>query len=182
MYLLITYREIALLKNTSRIILILIASLTLIGMAGCGEEEMIAQDGDIVKVDYTGTLLDGTEFDTSAGREPLEFTMGEGQMIVGFEEAVRGMKVGDYKKVTIPADKAYGPTNEELILEFPIEQVPEDVDPVVGGKLYIQQENGSSVTVTIVEVTDTTIKVDANPELAGKDLIFKIELVEIVRD
>lgn len=150
-------------------------------LTGCGKK-MTAQDGDVVKVHYTGTLDDGTQFDSSAGRDPLEFTIGAGQMIPGFEDAVRGMKVGDYKKVTIPADEAYGQPSEELYLEFPIEEMPEGLDPKVGDSLYMQQSNGQVTALTIIEVTDTTVTVDANHELAGKDLTFEIELIELERE
>lgn len=138
-----------------------------------------AKNGDAVKINYTGKLDDGTVFDSSEGRDPLDFTLGAGQVIPGFDEAVTGMTVGEKKSVNIPADKAYGPRNEEMIIEAPRDQVPEDITPEVGQTLQMGGPNGEVVMVVITEVNDTHIKLDANPPLAGKDLNFDIELVAI---
>ncbi len=138
-----------------------------------------AQHGDTVKIHYTGTLEDGTVFDSSEGNDPLEFTLGSGQVIVGFEEAVTGMKSGDKKKVDIPADKAYGQRNDEMVLKAPRDQVPSDIDPEVGQQLQMGGPNGETVVVRVTEVTDEHVTLDANPPLAGKDLTFDIELVAI---
>lgn len=138
-----------------------------------------AKKGDSVKIHYTGTLEDGTVFDSSAGRDPLDFTLGGGQVIVGFEEAVLGMAIGDKKKVTIPSHKAYGEKNEELVIEVPRTQVPPDLNPEVDQKLQMGGPNGELVVVTVVAVTDEVVVLDANPPLAGKDLIFDLELVAI---
>ncbi len=138
-----------------------------------------AKNGDSVKIHYTGTLEDGTVFDSSAGRDPLVFTVGGGQVIVGFEEAVLGMIVGDRKKVFIPADKAYGEKNEDLVMEVSRDQVPPDLEPEVGQKLQMGGANGELLVVTVVEVNEAVIILDANPPLAGKDLIFDLELVAI---
>ena len=138
-----------------------------------------AKKGDSVKIHYTGTLEDGTVFDSSAGREPLIFTLGGGQVIVGFDEAVLGMSIGDKKKVTIPSHKAYGEKNEELVIEVPRDQVPPDLKPEVDQKLQMGGPNGELVVVTVVEVNDAVVILDANPPLAGKDLIFDLELVAI---
>ena len=138
-----------------------------------------AKNGDSVKIHYTGTLADGTVFDSSAGREPLVFTLGGGQVIVGFDEAVLGMAIGDKKKVTIPSHKAYGEKNEELVIEVPRNQVPPDLNPEVDQKLQMGGPNGELVVVTVVEVNDAFVVLDANPPLAGKDLIFDLELVAI---
>ncbi|MDT8336030.1 MAG: peptidylprolyl isomerase [Desulfurivibrionaceae bacterium] len=138
-----------------------------------------AKNGDTVKINYTGTLDDGTVFDSSAGREPLSFTLGGGQVIPGFEEAVEGMAVGESKSVNIPADKAYGQRNEEMVIEAPRDQVPPEINPEVGLKLQMAGPNEEVVVVEVTEVTDTHIKLDANPPLAGKDLNFDIELVAI---
>ncbi len=143
---------------------------------------MVAQDGDIVKVHYTGTLDDGSQFDSSAGRDPLEFTIGAGQMIPGFEDAVRGMKKGEVKTVTIPAAEAYGEKNDELIFTYRKEDLPEGMDPKVGDQLVMQQSGGGITQVTVIEVTESTIVIDANHELAGKDLTFAIELMELTRN
>ncbi|HCC53640.1 MAG TPA: peptidylprolyl isomerase [Desulfobulbaceae bacterium] len=138
-----------------------------------------AKNGDSVKIHYTGTLEDGTVFDSSAGRDPLVFTVGGGQVIVGFEEAVLGMIVGDRKKVSISADKAYGEKNEDLVMEVSRDQVPPDLEPEVGQKLQMGGSNGELIVVTVVEVNEAVIILDANPPLAGKDLIFDLELVAI---
>jgi peptidylprolyl isomerase len=138
-----------------------------------------AKQGDTVHIHYSGALDDGTVFDSSAGRDPLSFTIGSGQVIPGFEEAVIGMAIDEKKNVTIPVDKAYGPRNEELIMTVPKEQVPPDLNPEVGQKLQMQGPNDTPVVVEVTEVAEEHIKLDANPPLAGKDLIFDIELVEI---
>ncbi len=139
----------------------------------------MANDGNTVKVHYTGTLEDGTTFDTSIGREPLEFTLGEGQLIPGFEEAVKGMQVGQSKTVTIPSEGAYGSHLDDMVLVIEREQLPENLDPEVGQQLQRQGTDGRTTVVIITEVSETTITVDANHPLAGKDLTFEIELVEI---
>lgn len=138
-----------------------------------------AKKGDSVKIHYTGTLADGTVFDSSAGRDPLGFTLGGGQVIVGFEEAVLGMAIGDRKTVTIPSQKAYGEKNEELVIEVPRNQVPPDLNPEVDQKLQMGGPNGELVVVTVVAVTEEVVVLDANPPLAGKDLTFELELVAI---
>ena len=138
-----------------------------------------AKQGDTVHIHYSGSLEDGTVFDSSAERDPLSFTIGSGQVIPGFEEAVLGMAIDDKKNVTIPVDKAYGPRNEELVMTVPKDQVPPDLNPEVGQKLQMQGPNNTPVVVEVTEVVEEHIKLDANPPLAGKDLIFDIELVEI---
>lgn len=138
-----------------------------------------AKPGDTVKIHYTGRLDDGTVFDSSANREPLEFTINSGQVIPGFDQAVVGMSIGDSKTETIPMDQAYGPHREEMVLEVSKEQLPPELNPEVGQQLQIQQPNGQSVPVFIADVTDSTVILDANHPLAGEDLIFDIQLVEI---
>jgi peptidylprolyl isomerase len=137
------------------------------------------RDGDTVKIHYTGKLQDGTVFDTSEGREPLSFTIGNGQVIPGFEDAVIGMVKNETKNVRIPVDRAYGPRNEELMINVPRNQVPPDINPEQGQRLQIQGPGNQPVLVVVKEVTDEYIVLDANPPLAGEDLIFDIELVEI---
>ncbi len=139
----------------------------------------MASDGDTVRVHYTGTLENGTTFDTSVGREPLEFTLGEGKMIPGFEKAVYGLTVGKSKTVTIPAEEAYGPHHDDLVIVVEREQLPADLDPKVDQQLQMQQTDGRTAVVIVTDVSETTITVDANHPLAGKDLTFEIELVEI---
>lgn len=138
-----------------------------------------AKSGDNVKIHYTGRLTDGTVFDSSSGRDPLAFTLGSGQVIPGFDDAVAGMEVGESKKVTIPMDRAYGPRVEQLIIDVPRSQVPPDLNPEVDQRLQMSGPNGENVVVKVVEVTEESIKLDANPPLAGEDLNFDIELVEI---
>lgn len=138
-----------------------------------------AKQGDTVHVHYTGSLEDGGVFDSSDGRDPLSFTIGSGQVIPGFEEAVIGMALNDKKNVKIPVDQAYGPRNEELVLTVPNNQIPADIKPEVGMKLQMQGPENTPVVVEITEVADEHVKLDANPPLAGKDLVFDIELVQI---
>lgn len=138
-----------------------------------------AKKGDNVKVHYSGKLEDGTEFDTSAGSDPLEFTIGEGMLIPGFENAVEGMAPGESKTITIPAEEAYGPYIKELVADFDKSQFPPDINPEVGAQLQIEQENEGRTLVRVINVTGDKVTLDANHPLAGKDLIFHIELVEI---
>lgn len=138
-----------------------------------------AKKGDTVHVNYTGKLEDGTVFDSSEGHEPLSFTIGNGQVIPGFEEAVIGMIQGETKNVLIPVDKAYGPLNEELIIKAPRNQVPPDIKPEIGQTLQMGGPNGEMLIVKVTAVTDAHIMLDMNPPLAGKDLNFEIELVTV---
>lgn len=138
------------------------------------------KDGDTVKVHYTGKLTeDGTVFDSSREREPLEFTLGEGQLIPGFEEAVIGMEVGDNTTVDIESEDAYGARREDLELEVSKSDLPDNIDPQPGMQLQMQQKNGQAIPVQITEVENDYVKLDANHPLAGKDLTFDIELIEI---
>ena len=145
---------------------------------GCSSSAL-AKTGDNVKVHYTGRLPDGTVFDTSIGSEPLEFTLGQGQIISGFEQAVIGMQVGESKTVTIPVDQAYGPRRDDMVLEVDRDALPDDIDPKVGLQLQMNQGDGGIMIVTITDVSETTVKIDANHPLAGQELTFDIELVEI---
>ncbi len=140
------------------------------------------KDGDTVKVHYTGTLTEeGTVFDSSEDREPLEFTLGEGKLIPGFEKAVVGMEQGDETTVEIESGDAYGQRREDLELEVAKSDLPDNIDPEVGMQLQMQQqEDGQAIPVQITAVEDEFVKLDANHPLAGKDLTFDIELVEIV--
>jgi len=148
--------------------------MVLILMTGCGGPEL-AETGDAVKVQYTGKLADGTVFDTSAGSEPLEFTLGQGEVISGFEQAVLGMKAGESKAFTLTADQAYGQRSEDLVFEIGRDELSQDFEPEVGMQLPTSQG-----IITIIDVTETTIKIDANHPLAGQDLTFEIQLVEII--
>lgn len=136
------------------------------------------EKGDTVKVHYTGKLEDGTVFDTSREREPLEFTLGEGQLIPGFEKAVEGLTEGETTTVKIPTEEAYGEWNDELELEVSRDDLPDHIEPEVGMQLQMQQQQSEQmVPVKITNVTDEAVKLDANHPLAGKTLIFDIEVV-----
>lgn len=139
-----------------------------------------AQNGDKVKVHYHGKLRTGETFDSSDGREPLEFTLGSGQVIKGFDEGVKGMQAGDKKTVEIPVEEAYGEKSEDMIIEFPKTQFPPDVTPEVGAQLMMSNGAGQQLPVTITEVKEDSVTLDANHPLAGEDLIFDLELVEII--
>ena len=138
-----------------------------------------AKSGDTVKVHYHGRLTDGTTFDTSSGRDPLEFKVGSGQVIKGFDDGVTGMAVGDKKTVTIPVVDAYGPKDDNMVIEFPRQNFPPDMEPQVGMQLNMTNGSGQVIPVVIVEVGEETVTLDANHPLAGQDLIFDLELVDI---
>ncbi|MBO9572565.1 MAG: peptidylprolyl isomerase [Chitinophagaceae bacterium] len=138
-----------------------------------------AKAGDTVKVHYHGKLTDGTTFDSSQGREPLQFTVGNGDVIRGFDDGVTGMKVGDKKTIHIPADDAYGQKDDSRVVEFPIANFPPDLKPEVGMQLNMTNGSGQVIPVVIQEVGQDTVMLDANHPLAGKDLVFDIELVDI---
>lgn len=148
-------------------------------ITSCSGEVQQAQTGDTVQVHYTGKLQDGAVFDSTEGSEPIEFTLGQGQIIPGFEQAVTGIQLGESRTVNVPVDQAYGPRNDNLIQEVSREQLPEDIQPEVGMQLQRILDTGETLVVTITEVNDATITIDANPPLAGKDLIFDIKLVGI---
>lgn len=164
---------------------------------------LLAKNGDRVRVHYTGTLEDGTIFDSSeaaqeescgcdcsssggcgtgsdCGCEPLEFVIGEGNVIPGFEKAVIGLVAGSSTKVTIPCDEAYGPRHEQMVAVVERSELGDSVEPIEGQHLEVVLQDGSSMPVLITEVTDSTITIDANHPLAGRDLTFEIKLVEIV--
>ncbi|MDJ0601236.1 MAG: peptidylprolyl isomerase [Crocosphaera sp.] len=138
-----------------------------------------AKLGDTVKVNYTGKLQDGTVFDSSVNRDPLQFSLGEGQVIAGFEEAVVGMSPGDSKSVIIPSEQAYGPYQEELVIVVDETQMPSDLSVEVGQQLQMRHSSGQAVPVMVTNISDDKVTLDANHPLAGKDLTFDIELVTI---
>ncbi len=135
--------------------------------------------GDTVKVHYHGRLTDGTTFDSSSGREPLEFQVGSGQVIKGFDDGVSGMEVGEKRTIQIPVDDAYGQKEENMIVEFPKSNFPPELTPEVGMSLNMTNGSGQVIPVTIVEIKEDSVTLDANHPLAGQDLIFDIEVVEI---
>jgi peptidylprolyl isomerase len=138
-----------------------------------------AKPGDTVSIHYTGTLDDGTQFDSSSGRDPLEFTLGTGQVIPGFDKAVEGMAVGDSKSVNIPPEDAYGPRHDQMIQDVPKTALPDDLEPVEGMALQAQGQDGQVINLTVTAVSDDSITVDGNHPLAGQALNFDIELVDI---
>ena len=136
--------------------------------------------GDKVKVHYHGKLANGETFDSSASRVPLEFEVGSGSVIEGFDTGVTGMSAGEKKTLNIPSDNAYGPQNPDMMIEMPKDNFPKDLDIELGLPLMMNDESGQSYQVTVVEINETSVVLDANHPLAGQDLIFDIELVEIV--
>lgn len=139
-----------------------------------------AKSGDTVKVHYTGKLQDGEIFDSSVGANPLEFTIGSGELIEGFESGVLGMEVGARKTIEIPPENAYGNHSEELVAEVERAKLPDHIAAEVGQALQITQPNGKTINVLMTGVTDDKVTLDANHPLAGKKLTFEIELVDIV--
>jgi peptidylprolyl isomerase len=137
------------------------------------------KSGDTVRIHYTGTLTDGQTFDTSEGRDPLEFTVGSGQIIPGLEAAIPGMEVGEKKTVEIVADDAYGQPDPNAQQAVPRGEIPDDIPLDLGTQLQVQTPQGQVMPVTVVDVTEEQVTLDANHPLAGKDLTFNIELVEI---
>ena len=139
-----------------------------------------AKIGDTVQVHYTGRLEDGTEFDSSRNCDPLEFTLGEGEVVPGFENAVIGMETGQKKTVTIPAEEAYGLRHEELMASVELTQFPEDAQPEIGQQYEMQRDDGETFVMTVTDISESEVTMDANHPLAGEDLTFDLELVEIV--
>jgi peptidylprolyl isomerase len=139
-----------------------------------------ARSGDTVRIHYTGTLADGSTFDSSQGREPLQFTVGSGEIIPGLDRAIEGMSVGETKTVTVPAADAYGDHNPDGVQSIPRAEVPDHIPLDPGTQLQVQTGDGRTLPVTVTEVTAEAITLDANHPLAGKDLTFEVELVEIV--
>lgn len=137
------------------------------------------KSGDTVHIHYTGTLTDGTVFDSSDGRDPLKFEVGSGQIIPGLDTAMPGMSVGDKKTVEVPADQAYGEVDPNAKQQVPREGIPDDIPLDPGTQLQVQTENGQVLPVTVLEADEEKVTLDANHALAGKDLKFDIELVAI---
>ncbi|MCF6157475.1 MAG: peptidylprolyl isomerase [wastewater metagenome] len=138
-----------------------------------------ARHGDTVKVHYTGKLNDGTVFDSSSNRDPLEFTIGDHELIPDFEKAVVGMSPGESKTVKVKSENAYGPHKDEMVMVVNRDQFPEDVTPEVGQQFKVRTTDGRTTVVTVADVTESTVTLDANHPLAGKDLVFDIRLVEV---
>ena len=168
-------------KNNHIVVLVLLLVTALL-IPGCGaaDDASKAKEGNTVQVNYTGKLADGTVFDSSVGRQPLEVVLGKGQVIPGFEKAILGMKVGENKTVTLSVNDAYGPVRSELIFEVPKENLPAGVTPQVGQQLQGSQADGSVMRATITKISDKTVTLDGNIPLAGKELTFDIELIKIL--
>tara|TARA_B100000315_G_scaffold208062_1_gene203128 strand:+ start:84 stop:512 length:429 start_codon:yes stop_codon:yes gene_type:complete len=139
-----------------------------------------AKNGDTVRVHYTGELEDGTVFDSSEGKDPLEFTIGKQQVIPGFESAVTGMNPGEVKKEAIPVDQAYGPRNEEMVLKVNHDDFPEGVTPELGQTLNLRISEEQLIPVSVINISEEGVVLDANHPLAGMNLVFNLELVEIL--
>ena len=139
-----------------------------------------AKTGDTVRINYVGKLPDGNQFDSSEGREPLEFQIGSGQIIGGLDRGVQGMKVGDKQTVTVPSDEAYGPHDEAKVQKVPRNQIPAEIELQPGMQLQARTPQGP-ISLTVVAFDDNEVTIDANHPLAGQDLIFDVELVEIVQ-
>ena len=169
-------------KKTAAILMgILLMGGTLLTACSGGLGSVVqAKSGDTVMIDYTGTLDDGEVFDSSVGKDPLKFTIGENQVIPGFEQAVIGMKIGESKTVKIPADEAYGPYREDMVLVVSRDKLPPDREPEIGQWLQLGQPGGQAIPARVIDVSESTVTLDANHPRAGKDLTFEIEIVEIV--
>jgi len=160
------------------LVLALLATAGLITGCGGGDEHGVSV-GDTVSVYYTGTFSDGTVFDSNVDGEPLEFVMGSGAVVPGFEKAVSKMKVGEKKTVTIPPEEAYGKYNEDLVVVISKDQIPEGTQIQMGQKLPLRSNKGDTMTATVVEITDDYVKLDGNDSMAGKKLTFEIELISV---
>ncbi len=143
----------------------------------------ISENGDTVKVHYTGKLKEGDVFDSSEGRDPLEFQLGSGMVIEGFNDGLVGMKEGESKSIEIPVEKAYGPKNEDYIVEIPKDKLDNSQEFEIGMQVSFsnEQQGGQPIPVEVVAVTEETVTFDANPPLAGKDLVFEVEMVGILK-
>ncbi len=139
-----------------------------------------AKSGDTVKVNYTGKLKDGTIFDSSVKRDPLQFKIGTGHIIPDFEQAIIGMEPGESKDIEILAKNAYGLYSEKLVIKVSRDKIPSGINPVKGQQLRLHQPEGNDILVNVIEINDKEITLDANHQLAGKDLLFNIQLVEII--
>jgi len=139
-----------------------------------------AKKGDSVKVNFIGKLEDGSVFASTADSEPLEFKLGEGRIIPGIENAVEGMNVGESKSVKVPPEQAYGQRREELVEEVSRDKFPKDAEPKVGQKFEVPQQQGRPMVVTVVDTSEQTVTLDGNHPLAGRDLTFDLELLEVV--
>ena len=168
-------------KKTGYVFIYILAGLFLSGailLSGC-DSSRVAEEGDTVQVDYILTLSDGTLYQSSLDNEPLEFVIGQGQVLPDFDQAVIGMKAGESKQIVIPHERAYGEYREDFVITLNRNQLSDDSNPEVGDTLYTRDEAGNVLSMVVLEITDTTITVDANLPLAGQDLHFEIRLLKI---
>ena len=166
-------------RHAYGVLLLIACALALCSGCIAGEAEQV-KSGDTVLVHYTGTLENGTVFDSSAGREPLRFTVGQGEVIQGFDEGVVGMQVGEEKTLQIPADRAYGPYREDLVFVFNTTETAGTENLTIGDQVGLPLQNGQMLPARVVAVTADAVTIDANHHLAGEDLTFNVRLVEIV--
>jgi len=167
-------------KGALTIPLFIPARPEIFGFAGERGLLMIAEKGKKVRVHYTGTLADGDIFDSSTGRDPLEFVVGAGQMIAGFDRGVEGMPVGEEKTLTLPPDQAYGERREDMVFSVSRDVMPKDYTPSVGDTLQMRTKQGMPLNVTVASVEEGTVLLDANHSLAGKELTFRVRMVEVL--
>jgi FKBP-type peptidyl-prolyl cis-trans isomerase 2 len=158
-----------------------ITSIGALLLFGCSTVEK-AENGDTVRLNYTGKLEDGTVFDSSEGREPLEFVVGSGMMIPGLEKGIIGMAVTETKTITIPMEEAYGPKRPDMIMKAPKDKLPPDMVYEVGQQLESRQPDGRLMFATVIEITEDTVTLDTNHPLAGKTLTFEVEIIKITKD
>lgn len=159
-----------------------VLAMVLATVMGCSDNSPVAEAGDRVKVHYTGTLENGEKFDSSRDRdEPLAFTVGAGEMISGFDKGIRGMKVGETKQLRLPPEEAYGPLNPQATMTIERKQLGAIAEKVKLGDKLVMQTNQGPKRVRVTQVTDDTVTLDANHELAGKTLLFDVELVELTK-
>ncbi len=140
------------------------------------------ENGDVIRIHYTGKLKDDTEFDSSINKDPIQFEVGKGNLIPGIEKGVIGMEAGNKKQLIIPPEEAYGAARDDLFVTFEKKEFPSDINPQLGSELNLKDDNGNMVNAVISEVTEDTVTINANPPLAGETLIFDIELVEFVQN
>ena len=164
-------------KNGSSILIIGVLLIALLVVLGGGGKSI--EEGSIVKVHYTGTLNDGTVFDSSEGKDPLEFTVGENQVIPGFEKQLKGMSVGDKKTLKILTKDAYGKRDEKKVGDYLKENIPEEMKIEVGNKVFLQSPDGGIIFATILEIKEEVVSLDLNHPLAGEDLTFDVEIIEV---
>jgi peptidylprolyl isomerase len=166
-------------NNKLPLVLIVVVAIVLFILVGQGANEIGIKEGDAVTLHYTGTLSDGSVFDTSMDKDPLVFVVGNRQLLPAFEKAVKGLKIGDKETIELSSDEAYGQRNESLTAEYPLENVPSDMEIAIGGKLFMQSPDGNVGIAVIKEIGEENLVLDLNHPLAGEDLKFEIEIIDV---